>query len=76
VAHGIADLCKSPTLVKVDFLLFLNKCDLLEKKLKRGLKLKKFIPQYNGDNTLPDAIQCAFHRIFSFSSLAYAVSSL
>lgn len=43
--------------------MFLNKCDLLEAKMKAGLKLRKFIPQYNGDDTLPDAIKCKSFRI-------------
>ena len=58
---------------KVQLILFLNKCDILERKLARGVSLKRYIPSY-GDrkNDLPTASKCAFiffstNHIFSFS---------
>ncbi|CCA72834.1 related to guanine nucleotide-binding protein alpha-4 subunit [Serendipita indica DSM 11827] len=51
------DVCRSPALSRTDFLLFLNKCDLLDAKLRQGLKLHKFIPQYNGGNNLQEAVK-------------------
>jgi len=45
-------------LANADFLLVLNKCDLLLAKLKSGVMLKKFIPHYDGENNLSDAVKC------------------
>jgi len=39
-------ICKSKLLVKVQLILFLNKCDILERKLARGVMLKRYIPTY------------------------------
>ncbi|KAH9993200.1 guanine nucleotide binding protein, alpha subunit [Russula vinacea] len=49
-------VCKSKLLSKVQLILFLNKCDILERKLARGVSLKRYIPSY-GDrkNDLPTA---------------------
>ncbi|KAH9963792.1 G-alpha-domain-containing protein [Russula dissimulans] len=49
-------VCKSKLLAKVQLILFLNKCDILERKLARGILLKRYIPTY-GDrkNDMPTA---------------------
>ncbi|KAJ7248598.1 heterotrimeric G protein alpha subunit [Mycena haematopus] len=39
-------ICASKLLSKTQIILFLNKCDLLKRKLKRGIKLKTFLPSY------------------------------
>ncbi|KAF8208341.1 heterotrimeric G protein alpha subunit [Mycena galopus ATCC 62051] len=39
-------ICTSKLLSKTQLILFLNKCDLLKRKLKRGIKLKTFLPSY------------------------------
>ena len=57
-------MCRSPALARTDFLLFLNKCDLLDAKLRQGLKLHKFIPQYNGGNNLQEAVKCACSPLY------------
>ncbi|KAG8751427.1 hypothetical protein FRC14_007916 [Serendipita sp. 396] len=65
------DICRSPALAHADFLVFLNKCDLLNAKLRRGLKLQKFIPQYRGDNSLPDVVKFfrgVFYQIWAKSN--------
>lgn len=38
--------CSSKLLAKVPIILFLNKCDLLEKKLEAGIQLADFIPTF------------------------------
>ncbi|KAF8499582.1 G-alpha-domain-containing protein [Russula emetica] len=50
------DVCKSKLLSKVQLILFLNKCDILERKLARGISIKRYIPTY-GDrkNDMPTA---------------------
>ncbi|KAG5651206.1 hypothetical protein H0H81_009473 [Sphagnurus paluster] len=39
-------ICKSKLLAKTQLILFLNKCDLLRRKLKRGVQVKAFLPSY------------------------------
>ncbi|KAG6844212.1 hypothetical protein H0H87_008881, partial [Tephrocybe sp. NHM501043] len=39
-------ICQSKLLVKTQLILFLNKCDLLRRKLKRGIQVKTFLPSY------------------------------
>ncbi|KAI9510065.1 guanine nucleotide binding protein, alpha subunit [Russula earlei] len=49
-------VCKSKLLVRVQLILFLNKCDILERKLARGVSLERYIPTF-GDrkNDMPTA---------------------
>ena len=37
-------VCSSRLLVKTQIILFLNKCDILRAKLKRGVKVKDYVP--------------------------------
>ncbi|KAF8549832.1 G-alpha-domain-containing protein [Imleria badia] len=39
-------VCASPMLAKTQIILFLNKCDLLHKKLKRGVRVRDSIPSF------------------------------
>ncbi|RDB19716.1 Guanine nucleotide-binding protein alpha-1 subunit [Hypsizygus marmoreus] len=39
-------ICSSKLLAKTQLILFLNKCDLLRRKLKRGIKVSSFLPSY------------------------------
>jgi guanine nucleotide-binding protein subunit alpha len=39
-------ICSSQLLSRTQLILFLNKCDLLRRKLKRGIKVSKFLPSY------------------------------
>ncbi|KAG5337817.1 hypothetical protein C0989_008682 [Termitomyces sp. Mn162] len=39
-------ICQSKLLAKTQLILFLNKCDLLRRKLKRGVRVKDFLPSY------------------------------
>ncbi|KAJ7602960.1 heterotrimeric G protein alpha subunit [Mycena polygramma] len=39
-------ICSSKLLTKTQLILFLNKCDLLKRKLKRGIKVKTYLPSY------------------------------
>ncbi|KAG8889910.1 hypothetical protein FRB98_001956 [Tulasnella sp. 332] len=40
------ELCKNKILAEVPLVLFLNKSDLLKKKIESGVQLKKYIPSY------------------------------
>ncbi|KAJ6591120.1 heterotrimeric G protein alpha subunit [Mycena vulgaris] len=39
-------ICSSKLLTRTQLILFLNKCDLLKRKLKRGVKIKTYLPSY------------------------------
>jgi guanine nucleotide-binding protein subunit alpha len=54
-------VCSSRILAKTEIILFLNKCDLLDKKIRRGMRVKDYIPSY-GDRTNDSAtvMKCRF----------------
>ncbi|KAH8829160.1 heterotrimeric G protein alpha subunit [Flagelloscypha sp. PMI_526] len=43
-------ICSSKLLAKSQLVLFLNKCDLLKRKLKRGVKVSKYLTSYKDKN--------------------------
>ncbi|KAF7971341.1 hypothetical protein HWV62_21350 [Athelia sp. TMB] len=65
-------VCSNKLLENVDLVLFLNKCDILEKKLQAGVRLAKYVRSY-GDrpNDLENASKyfrskfSAIHREYS-----------
>lgn len=50
---------ESKLLAHVNIILFLNKCDLLKKKLESGVQLKHYMPSYNRPNDYETVSQCA-----------------
>lgn len=52
------EICRNKLLFKVHLILFLNKVDLLQKKLENGIPLKKYLPQYTGPNSLAEVCKC------------------
>ena len=52
-------ICSSPLLSKVQLVLFLNKCDLLRRKLRRGIRVNQYLPSY-GDraNEVMTVVKC------------------
>ena len=61
-------VCSNKLLANVDLVLFLNKCDILEAKLKAGVRLAKYVRSF-GDrpNDLDTASKCTLY--FSAHSL-------
>ena len=58
-------ICSSKLLARTQLVVFLNKCDLLKRKLKRGIKVKTHLPSY-GDrpNEVIAVVKChseSFH---------------
>jgi hypothetical protein len=53
------DVCANKLLAPVELVLFLNKCDILERKLRAGVRLAKYVRSY-GDrpNDLEAASKC------------------
>lgn len=54
-------ICSSKLLARTQLILFLNKCDLLRRKLKRGVKVSAFLPSY-GDrpNEVIPVVKCEY----------------
>ena len=53
-------ICSSKLLARTQIILFLNKCDLLEKKLASGVKVSRYVPSF-GDrrNDAATVTHCA-----------------
>jgi G-protein alpha subunit len=62
-------ICGAKCLSRATLILFLNKCDLLEKKLAKGVMVNKHIPSFGERNN--DAV--TFIKCMSFSSVLYFV---
>ncbi|TFK28492.1 G-alpha-domain-containing protein [Coprinopsis marcescibilis] len=65
-------VCSNKLLSNVDLVLFLNKCDILEKKLKDGVRLSKYVRSYGDRESSLDAVSkylrskfSAIHREYS-----------
>lgn len=60
-------ICSSKLLARTQLILFMNKCDLLKRKLKRGVQVKKYLPSY-GDrpNDVTNVVRC---RGFAVSTI-------
>ncbi|KAF8156817.1 guanine nucleotide binding protein, alpha subunit [Crassisporium funariophilum] len=65
-------VCSSKLLASVDLVLFLNKCDLLERKLKSGIRLAKYVRSYGDRENDLDSVSkylrgkfSAIHREYS-----------
>lgn len=67
-------ICSNKLLANVDLVLFLNKCDILDAKLKSGIQLAKYVRSY-GDrpNDLDTACKC---WPFLFSALDPSLTDL
>ncbi|TFK45280.1 G-alpha-domain-containing protein [Heliocybe sulcata] len=51
-------ITSSPLLAGVAIVLFMNKCDLLEQKIKKGVRVKKYMPSYGErENSAPHVLK-------------------
>ncbi|KAI0635319.1 G-alpha-domain-containing protein [Trametes polyzona] len=61
-------VCSSRLLATVQFILLLNKTDLLDSRLKAGVQFSKYVESYKGENTTEEVIEymkrklAAIHR--------------
>ena len=66
-------VCANKLLAGVELVLFLNKCDMLEKKLRAGVRLAKYVKSFQERSNDSETVQkCAFFLfllIFFFSFL-------
>lgn len=52
-------MCSCKLLSRTQMILFLNKCDLLQAKLMRGVRIRDQVPSYSDrKNDLPTATRC------------------
>lgn len=65
-------VCSNKLLANVDLILFLNKCDILDAKLKSGIKLSRYIKSYSDRENNLDTVSkylrgkfSAIHREYS-----------
>jgi len=56
--HLWREICRNKLLINVNFILFLNKVDLLKKKLESGIQVNKYLTQYKGANTVAEVCKC------------------
>ncbi|PPQ98401.1 hypothetical protein CVT24_004080 [Panaeolus cyanescens] len=56
-------ICSSELLSHVQIILFMNKVDLLRKKLDQGIQVKKYIPEYDKGNDFA-TVSTWFRRVF------------
>ncbi|TEB19206.1 G-alpha-domain-containing protein [Coprinellus micaceus] len=66
------DVCSNKLLANVDLVLFLNKCDILKKKLEDGVRLAKYVRSYGDRENTFDGVSkylrgkfAAIHREYS-----------
>jgi hypothetical protein len=53
-------ICQNKLLAKVDLVLFLNKCDILHRKLESGIRLARYVKSYDDrSNDMETASKCA-----------------
>ena len=63
-------ICSSKLLAKTQLILFLNKCDLLKRKLKRGIKVNKYLPSFGDQpNELTTVVKCKSYSELLMNSL-------
>ncbi|KAI6022919.1 guanine nucleotide binding protein, alpha subunit [Pisolithus microcarpus] len=65
-------VCSSPVLAKAQIILFLNKCDILHKKMKRGVSVRDYVPSFadrkNDTMTVMKYFQQHFKDLFKSCS--------
>jgi len=57
-------VCSSRLLARVQLILFLNKCDLLEKKLERGVQISQYVTSYGNRPNEAKAVAKYFRQQF------------
>jgi guanine nucleotide-binding protein subunit alpha len=57
-------LCSLQILVKTQIILFLNKCDLLEQKLRAGIKVRTHVPSFGDRSNDVDTVKkCEYSQL-------------
>lgn len=53
-------VCSNKLLARTELVLFLNKCDLLDRKLKGGMRFADWVKSYEGKNEAVQVATCEF----------------
>lgn len=62
-------ICQNKLLAKVDLVLFLNKCDILQRKLESGIRLARYVKSYDDrSNDIESASKCASLAFYGMKS--------
>lgn len=67
-------VCSNKLLADVEFILFLNKLDILESKLSSGIKFSSFVTSYSGKNEAKPVAKCEFGLRKSFHALIIIIT--
>ena len=59
-------VCGHRLLVRTELVLFLNKCDLLDRKLRGGVVFGEYVKAYKGENGVAGVCKCMCGRGYSF----------
>ena len=51
-------MCGHRLLVRTELVLFLNKCDLLDRKLRGGVVFGEYVKAYKGENSAVGVCKC------------------
>src|SRR6266446_3789359 len=63
-------ICSSKLLAKTQLILFLNKCDLLRRKLKRGVRVNQFLPSFGDrENEVITVVKCEIRFLLGWQIL-------
>lgn len=55
-------VCSNQLLANVDLILFLNKCDILDQKLNKGIRMAKYVRSYQDrENNMDTILKCEFN---------------
>ncbi|PAV19061.1 G-alpha-domain-containing [Pyrrhoderma noxium] len=67
-------ICSNKLLAKVELVLFLNKCDILDKKLKSGVRLAKYVRSFQDRSNDSETVQKYFRSKFAAIQREYSPS--
>jgi guanine nucleotide-binding protein subunit alpha len=65
-------LCQNKLLAKVDLVLFLNKCDILQRKLEAGIRLARYVKSYDDRSNDMDTASKYFRGKFNAIQRTYS----
>jgi guanine nucleotide-binding protein subunit alpha len=67
-------ICQNKLLAKVDLVLFLNKCDILQRKLESGIRLARYVKSYEDRSNDMETASKYFRGKFSAIQRTYSPS--
>ena len=69
-------VCGHRLLVRTELVLFLNKCDILEKKLRAGVRLAKYVKSFQERSNDSETVQKCESPPLLFSSFLFSIFKL